>query len=290
VGINTYLEGYIREENMRFREKAVTFSRTAAQSQKNHVFMEFTAFEKKFSDFSMRTEAGKLYRGEIIGILGPNGIGKTTFIRMLSGELKADKGEAIRDIRVSYKPQRLVVDDDESGMKVSEYLEKVVGSKVYQTEFKKKASSFRAEKIMDKTIKNLSGGELQAVFILAALGKDHDVLLLDEPSAFLDVEQRLGMAKMLRAHAEETEAPAFVIDHDLQVIDSISDRIMVFEGVGGVEGFGKSPTSLEAGMNSFLKSLGITFRRDPQTSRPRANKPDSQKDAEQKGEGKYYYG
>jgi ATP-binding cassette subfamily E protein 1 len=289
IGINTYLEGYIREENMRFREKPIKFSQTAAQSRKNRKFMDFAGFEKNFGDFEMATEKGTLFKGEIVGVLGPNGIGKTTFIRMLSGELKPDKGKAIKDLRISVKPQRLVVGKDEEALTVSGYLDKHVGSRMYETEFKKKLGNLRVERIMDKKIRNLSGGELQAVFILAALGKEHDILLLDEPSAFLDVEQRLNMAKMIRSHTEELEIPAFVIDHDLQVIDSISDRIMVFEGKGGVKGYGKSPTSIEKGMNSFLKGLNITFRKDPQTFRARANKPDSQKDREQKLAGKYYY-
>jgi ATP-binding cassette subfamily E protein 1 len=145
------------------------------------------------------------------------------------------------------------------------------------------------ERNLDKGVKNLSGGELQAVFIACSLGKRHDILLLDEPSAFLDVEQRLRISKLIRSHVEDNEISAFVVDHDLQVVDSIADRIMVFEGEGGKEGFANKPCSMRDGMNKFLRSLGITFRRDPITGRPRANKPDSQKDAEQKERGEFYY-
>jgi len=127
------------------------------------------------------------------------------------------------------------------------------------------------------------------VLIACALGKEHEILFLDEPSAFLDVEQRLRVAKLIRSHVENRETAAFVVDHDLQLIDSISDRLMVFEGERGVSGEGRSPSSLDEGMNRFLKTLDITFRRDPQTGRARANKPDSQKDREQKESGKYYY-
>jgi ATP-binding cassette subfamily E protein 1 len=69
----------------------------------------------------------------------------------------------------------------------------------------------------------------------------------------------------------------------------VSDRVIVFEGERGVRGGGGPPVHLEEGMNSFLMSLGVTYRRDPETGRPRANKPGSQKDSEQKRSGKFYY-
>jgi ATP-binding cassette subfamily E protein 1 len=289
IGINTYLEGYIKEENMRFREKPIYFSKRAHISEKDNLFLEFPGLEKKFEGFSLQTQPGNLYKNEIIGILGPNSIGKTTFIRMLTGEIKPDKGEALKELKLSYKPQRLVITKEEEALAVSEFLERGVGKKFYESDFKRILFLLGVERNLDKSMKNLSGGELQAVFISSALGKEHDILLLDEPSAFLDVEQRLNMSKIIRNHIETSEASGFVIDHDLQVIDSISDRVMVFEGKPGLQGFGRKPCSLRDGMNHFLKGLEITFRRDPLTGRPRANKPDSQKDKEQKERGEYYY-
>ncbi len=288
VGINTYLEGYIREENVRFRDKPIFFPKTAKTSEKGTFLLEFPEFEKSFEDFILRTEAGEIYRGEIIGILGPNGIGKTTFIRMLVGELKPDRGEFIK-MRLSYKPQRLVLEKGQGELEVSEFIETEVGDKLRDTEFKRILSSLGVDRNLEKPMGNLSGGELQAVFIVCALGKEHEILLLDEPSAFLDVEQRLRMSKIVRNHVESNEISAFVVDHDLQVVDAIADRIMVFEGESGREGFGRRPCEMKEGMNRFLRKLGITFRRDPQTGRARVNKPDSQKDREQKEKGEYYY-
>ncbi len=288
VGINTYLEGYIREENVRFRDKPIIFSKTAKSSEKDLLLFEFSEFEKSFKNFVLRTEAGEIHRGEIIGILGPNGIGKTTFIRMLVGELKPDKGEFIK-MKLSYKPQRLVLEKGQEDLEVREFIEMEVGGKTKDTEFKRLLSSLGAERNLEKKMGNLSGGELQAVFIVCSLGREHDILLLDEPSAFLDVEQRLRVSKIIRNHIEDNEISAFVVDHDLQVIDAIADRVMVFEGESGREGFGRKPCDMKEGMNRFLRSLGVTFRRDPQTGRARANKPDSQKDREQKESGKYYY-
>jgi ATP-binding cassette subfamily E protein 1 len=289
VGINSYLEGYIKEENVRFRDKSIYFSKTAKSVKMAKAYLSFSGFSKRFEGFSLKTEPGDIYKGEIIGILGPNGIGKTTFIKMLVGELKPDKGEAIAGFRLAYKPQRLVLSSAEQDMTVSEFLEKNIGIRLHDTEFKKIMVSFGVMKNADKSMKNLSGGELQAVFILSCLGKEHDVMLLDEPSAFLDVEQRLNTARLVRAHAEATGIPVFVIDHDLQMIDSVSNRLMVFDGKPGVSGSAASPESLEDGMNRFLKNLDVTFRRDPVTGRARANKPGSQKEREQKDNNAYYY-
>lgn len=289
VGINTYLEGYIKEENIRFREKPIIFSGRAHVSEKEGKFLEFSEFEKNFETFRLKTEGGEIHKGEVIGIVGPNSTGKTTFIKMLVGELKPDKGDRLERIKLSYKPQRLVLEEGEERLKVNEYIESKAGKKFYEDEFKRILSLLGIERNLNKKMKTLSGGELQAVFIACALGKEHEILLLDEPSAFLDVEQRLRVSKIIRAHVEESEISGFVVDHDLQVVDSISDRIMVFEGEGGKEGFGNEPCLIKDGMNRFLKALGITFRRDPQTGRPRANKPDSQKDVEQKERGEFYY-
>jgi ATP-binding cassette subfamily E protein 1 len=289
IGINTYLDGYIREENVKFRDKSIVFSKRAPVSEKNRLFLNFSGFEKRFENFSLKTESGSLYKGEVIGILGPNGIGKTTFIKMLAGQLKPEKGEKITGLKLSYKPQRLVLSEKEMKMAVREFLENEVGNKIQETEFKRKMNLFGVEKNLEKQVRSLSGGELQAVFILSSLGKPHDILLLDEPSAFLDVEQRLNMARLIRSHIEDNEISGFAVDHDLQVIDALSDRVMVFEGESGLKGFGRSPCSLHDGMNRFLKSLSITFRRDPHTGRPRANKPNSQKDTEQKKSGEFYY-
>jgi ATP-binding cassette subfamily E protein 1 len=82
---------------------------------------------------------------------------------------------------------------------------------------------------------------------------------------------------------------ALVIDHDLLFADYLSDRIMIFSGVPSKEGHATGPFELENGMNSFLKSLNITMRREPESHRPRINKEGSQLDSEQKKTNKYYY-
>lgn len=289
VGINTYLEGYIREENVRFRDESITFSRRAKGFEKDKLFLQFPGFRKSFSSFRVETAGGNLYRGEVIGILGPNATGKTTFIKMLAGLDKPDSGESPKGLKLAYKPQRLILNEKDSNLNVKDYLEEKSGKRPGSDDFRRITKSLNLPRLFERRMGNLSGGELQLVLIASALIQEKELLLMDEPSAFLDVEQRLKVAKLLRAEIETLEIPCFVVDHDLLFVDVLSDRIMVFSGTPGVNGKAETPYPLLEGMNKFLKELGVTYRRDPVTGRPRANKPGSQKDKEQKESGKFYY-
>ncbi len=124
--------------------------------------------------------------------------------------------------------------------------------------------------------------------IALCLSREADLYILDEPSAHLDVEQRLVTTKVIKRAAEDKGAGIMVIDHDMYTIDMISERLLVFDGVPGKEGTARGPFEMKDGMNLFLSSLGITFRRD-KTGRPRINNPGSYLDREQKAAGEYYY-
>jgi len=143
--------------------------------------------------------------------------------------------------------------------------------------------------LFNKDINTLSGGELQRVAIALALSRDSDLILLDEPSAFLDIEERLALSKTIKNFIEQKEISALIVDHDLLFIDYISDRLIIFSGQPAINGHCSSPSQMEEGMNSFLKDAKITLRRDTETKRPRINKPNSVLDRKQKESGKYYY-
>jgi ATP-binding cassette subfamily E protein 1 len=96
-------------------------------------------------------------------------------------------------------------------------------------------------------------------------------------------------AKVMRRFAESTEKTVLVVDHDIYLIDLLSERLMVFDGVPGILGVAHTPLEMREGMNAFLKGIGITFRRDEETRRPRVNKPESRLDRMQKEQGEYYY-
>jgi len=287
IGINQYLRGNLPEENVRFRDTAIGFEVHAPRIEKDiPSLIAYEAFTMQYSSFRLEAEPGIIRRGEVVGILGPNGIGKSTYMKILAGEELPTTGNFDNQIRISYKPQYLKADSD---MTVQGLLRSVThdfDSSYYQTEILKPMG---LESLMDRTLAELSGGELQRVAITSCLSREADLYLLDEPSAHLDVEQRMLAAKVMRRFAESAEKTVLVVDHDIYLIDLLSERLMVFDGVPGHYGTAHTPLEMREGMNTFLKGLGITFRRDEETRRPRVNKPESRLDRTQKEQGEYYY-
>merc|ERR1712019_209940 len=143
--------------------------------------------------------------------------------------------------------------------------------------------------IADQNVQHLSGGELQRVALTLALGKPADIFLIDEPSAYLDVEQRIVAARVIKRFILHAKKTAFIVEHDFIMATYLADRVIVFEGEPSVKTLANSPQSLLTGMNKFLKSLEITFRRDPTNYRPRINKKESIKDCEQKKSGNFFF-
>lgn len=285
-GINVYLGGYLKEENIRFRPQQVRFEvRAPPEEWKGAPLLRFPALGKTYRGFRLRVEGGEINTGEVVGVLGPNAIGKTTFVKMLAGVLTPDIGRIDSKVKVSYKPQYIKPENELS------VAEAVAGAKQSDPAFfdTEVARPLELKPLMDRGLRELSGGELQRVAVAACLGRDAEIYLLDEPSAYLDVEQRLRVAKVIRRVMEKKRVTGIVVDHDLLFIDYISDRLMIFGGEPGVSGHATKPLGMKEGMNAFLKSVGITFRRDPVTGRPRANKPGSRKDKEQKAKNEYYY-
>ncbi len=289
TGINIYLQGYIPDENIMFRKESIVFHEKppAVNAFGSEVLLRWGQVAKTFPGFKLTAEAGEIRRGEIIGVLGPNGIGKTTFVKILAGLEETDDKQKFGELTVSYKPQYIAADYPGT---VQELLVNVAKenytSSYYKTEI---LQPLRLEPLLDRYVMELSGGELQKVAIAASLSRKADLLLLDEPSAYLDVEERLNMAKTVRRIVESHGTPAFVVEHDVVTQDFLADRLMVFSGEPGVAGNAKSPTTLRKGMNSFLKEMNVTFRRDSATRRPRVNKEGSRLDVMQKEIGEYYY-
>ena len=291
VGINIYLQGFISDENVRFRKDPILFhvKPPATGLAAGETLLKWNGMKKSYDEFALSAVPGEAKQGEVIGILGPNGIGKTTFVKLLAGIDKADSGEASTQygLTVSYKPQYISA---EYGGTV-EGLLRDVAKEDFETSWYQSQilQPLKVQPILDRDVTELSGGELQKVAIAACLSRKAELYLLDEPSAYLDVEERLSMARTIRRVVENRNVTAFVVEHDVVTQDFIADRLMIFAGEPGIYGVANPPTNLRKGMNNFLKDMKITFRRDLVTKRPRVNKEGSKLDRHQKKIGEHYY-
>jgi ATP-binding cassette subfamily E protein 1 len=279
-GINSYLSGFLKEENMRIRDKSIDFNFTKNKQIAGNKIAEFPAFIKKFENFELKSNSGEIKENHVIGILGKNGTGKTTFVKCLAGEEEVEidgkKQKLDLDLKISYKPQYLFTDD-----------ERTVGEIMRSEKISKKtASMFNLEGIHLKKIKQLSGGELQRFSIARCLAKEADVYLIDEPSAYLDVEERISAAKSIKEVMTEKQKTAFVVDHDLLLMSYLADSVVVFSGKPG-KGEASEIMNFEEGIGRLLKSVDVTLRKDKESGRPRINTKDSVLDREQRKENRW---
>jgi len=181
--------------------------------------------------------------GKVVGLLGKNGIGKSTALEILAGLLKPNLGDwksgeeldweqIIKnfrgtelqnflgklkhdEIKANYKPQRVNKIKDKYSGKASDLLEG-------------KIDGLEIDRIWNKKIEEMSGGELQLLAIASTIEKESDIILFDEPSSYLDVEQRLKVARKIREVAQERNV--VLIEHDLAILDFLSDEIHVLFG------------------------------------------------------------
>mgnify|MGYP001240998587 FL=1 len=284
--INAYIEGYLVEQNVRIRDKPIKFLEHPPRTGWDGMgLVQWPKLSKKLGSFSLEAKAGELLSGQVLGVVGANATGKTTFVKMLAGDLEPDEGEIESDIAVSYKPQYINIQE---GRIVEDLLQSVEGydEHIFSTELSR---PLNLEPLLEREMQTLSGGELQRVAIAECLLKEADLYLLDEPSAYLDANQRMVTAKAIRRFMESRGKSALIVDHDIYFIDYISDGILCFGGDPGNKGIVEGPYKMREGMNIFLERVDVTFRRDKNTHRPRVNKPGSRLDREQKSKKEYYY-
>ncbi|KAK6363643.1 Fe-S cluster-binding ribosome biosynthesis protein [Orbilia blumenaviensis] len=290
-GINIFLDGNIPTENLRFREESLQFRIAEATDEfavdRSRAF-KYPAMKKTQGDFSLTIDAGEFTDSEIIVMMGENGTGKTTFCKLLAGLDQPDsESSKVPQMSISLKPQTIT--GKFPGTVRQLFFKKIKAAFLnpqFQTDVYK---PLKIDDFIDQEVQNLSGGELQRVAIVLSLGKPADIYVIDEPSAYLDSEQRIIAARVIKRFIMHAKKTAFIVEHDFIMATYLADRVIVFEGQPSVKAKATKPQSLLTGCNQFLKSLDVTFRRDPVSYRPRINKLNSQLDQEQKLAGNYFF-
>lgn len=290
-GINIFLDGFVPTENLRFREESLSFRIAEVhEDDGTEKFLRYSypSMTKSLGSFKLTIENGSFTDSEIIVMLGQNGTGKSTFIRMLAGILDPDEGPStVPELNVSYKPQKISPKFEGT---VRQLLHKKIRSMYTNPQFVSDVMKpLSMDPLLDEAVTHLSGGELQRVAITLALGQPADIYLLDEPSAYLDSEQRIMASKVIKRFILHAKKTAFVVEHDFIMATYLADRVIVYKGEPAKDCTATTPQSLLTGMNDFLKDMDITFRRDPTNFRPRINKFNSIKDKEQKSLGTFFY-
>lgn len=289
-GINIFLDGHIPAENIRFRSEALQFRLTeAGEDLRDDSTREYQypKMKRTQGDFVLNVDQGEFSDSEILVMMGENGTGKTTLIKLLAGAIKADDGTEVPKLNVSMKPQTIA--PKFPGTVRQLFFKKIRGQFLnpqFQTDVVK---PLKIDDIIDQEVQHLSGGELQRVAIVLSLGIPADIYLIDEPSAYLDSEQRIICSKVIRRFIIHNKKTAFIVEHDFIMATYLADKVIVFDGTPSKDAHAGTPESLLTGCNKFLKNLNVTFRRDPNSFRPRINKLDSQMDREQKSSGNYFF-
>jgi len=289
-GINTYLDGYLKTENIEFRETKYGFkiSSSGRTWSNAKVFVQYGKISKTFESFSLNVNPGTIYASEILGIVGENGCGKSTFAKIIAGEYEPDVGSEFDGIPavVSYKPQYITQDTSQS---VKDFIiERTQNYNFSEEMLRVLYRPLGINKLFDNPLSALSGGELQRVYICSCLAKKADLYLLDEPSAYLDVEERIHIGQIIRTITKRNNAVAICIEHDIQIADALIDRVLLFTGKPGIRGKTIGPLNKREGMNLFLETIDVSFRRDPKTGRARLNKKGSKLDREQRLSGQLW--
>ncbi|KAJ4879436.1 ABC transporter E family member 1 [Raphanus sativus] len=301
TGIEFYLRGFDPIEDNLIRGDPLIFERHLEPDPepligRRYSYPHMTTNHLKHK---MKVEGGNLHDCQIHLVLGDQGTGKSTFIKLLAGFLPPDGVEPwCPEYLKSYKPKKI------SFIRACT-VRAALETRCFHHRFVSDViEPLQIDRLMGRKLTSLSPGERQRVAITFCLMKDAHVYLIDEPSLDLDSDMRIRVALAIRKHILRIQRAAVVVENDFLMAAYLADKVILVEPsidtasclprdiARPVSGFSvSSPCDRVAGFNLLLEKLNITFRQVPDSSRltPRVNKAGSMEDKTQKLNGNFYY-
>jgi zinc transport system ATP-binding protein len=164
-------------------------------------------------------------RGEILTIIGPNGGGKTTLLRIMLGLLKPDRGRVTRaaGLRIGYMPQRITF-DPVLPLNVRRFL--TLSAPQPKPRLLEVLGEVGGGDLLHSSMQNLSGGELQRVLMARALLREPDLLVLDEPAQGVDVHGQAEIFGLISTISHQRGCAVVMVSHDLHLVMAATDRVL----------------------------------------------------------------
>lgn len=189
--------------------------------------VEFKSLSKKFHNKILVDNISfKLNKGEITTLIGQNGAGKTTLAKIILGQESYDSGKLIikPDIKIGYVPQKL--DFNLNMPMTAKGLLKFLAPNGLDCSLINLEEFIGYNKIKNKDISSISGGELQKLLLVGTLMNKPDLLILDEPTQYLDVVSQQTFYRILGELKRRLEITIFMISHDLFTVMKNSDQVI----------------------------------------------------------------
>lgn len=238
--------------------------------------LEMKAVSKRFDDQVVLNDFDYIFKkGERIGIIGKNGVGKSTFLNMITGSVAPDSGTIVTGETVVYgyyHQSGIVFDENKSVLDTVREIAEVIhyGKDLVYTADKLLAHFMFPYSMHRQPVALLSGGEKRRLYLLTILIKNPNFLILDEPTNDLDILTLQKIEDFLKSY----KGCLIVVSHDRFFLDQTVDQLFVFEGYGSVKGFMGNYSQYHEWLedkNKEQHKQQIAEKSDPRENRPRAS-------------------